>query len=128
MGIPPFSEDDERDPPAKVGELKRWIREADAVLFVTPEYDYSIPGVLKNAIDWASPPYGDSAWSGKPAAVMGVSTGALGTARGTPYLSTDDWRAVRSRLDSRSIGGRSPKHPLPHLDRQQHEPSSHQRY
>ena len=51
-------------PPEKVTEQKRRIREADAVLFVTPEYNYSIPGGLKNAIDWASRPYGDSAWSG----------------------------------------------------------------
>jgi chromate reductase len=85
-GIPPFSEDDEQDPPAKVVELKRRIREADAVLFVTPEYNYSIPGVLKNAIDWASRPYGDSAWSGKPAAIMGASTGRIGTARAQYHL------------------------------------------
>ena len=85
-GIPPFSEDDEQEPPAKVVELKRRIREADAVLFVTPEYNYSIPGVLKNAIDWASRPYGDSAWSGKPAAVMGASTGSIGTARAQYHL------------------------------------------
>src|SRR3712207_5657319 len=80
-GIPGFSEDDEQNPPAKVNELKRRIREADAVLFVTPEYNYSIPGVLKNAIDWASRPHGDSAWTGKPAAIMGASTGMIGTAR-----------------------------------------------
>src|SRR5690242_13450999 len=80
-GIPPFSEDDERQPPATVVEFKKRIREADAILFVTPEYNYSIPGVLKNAIDWASRPYGDSAWSGKPAAIMGASPGRLGTAR-----------------------------------------------
>jgi chromate reductase, NAD(P)H dehydrogenase (quinone) len=85
-GIPPFSEDDEHDPPAKVVEMKRRIREADAVLFVTPEYNYSIPGVLKNAIDWASRPYGDSAWSGKPAAIMGASTGRIGTARAQYHL------------------------------------------
>jgi chromate reductase len=85
-GIPPFSEDDEQDPPEKIIELKRRIREADAVLFVTPEYNYSIPGVLKNAIDWASRPYGDSAWSGKPAAVMGASTGRIGTARAQYHL------------------------------------------
>ena len=85
-GIPGFSEDDERSPPEKVVELKRRIREADAVLFVTPEYNYSIPGVLKNAIDWASRPYGDSAWSGKPAAIMGASVGALGTARAQYHL------------------------------------------
>src|ERR671917_645529 len=85
-GLPGFSEDDEQNPPAKVVELKRRIREADAVLFVTPEYNYSIPGVLKNAIDWASRPYGDSAWSGKPAAIMGASVGAIGTARAQYHL------------------------------------------
>jgi chromate reductase len=85
-GIPPFNQDDEQDPPAKIVELKRCIREADAVLFVTPEYNYSIPGVLKNAIDWAARPYGDSAWSGKPAAVMGASPGAFGTARAQYHL------------------------------------------
>ncbi len=85
-GIPGFSEDDEQNPPAKVTELKRRIREADAVLFVTPEYNYSIPGVLKNAIDWASRPYGDSAWNGKPAAIMGASVGAIGTARAQYHL------------------------------------------
>ena len=85
-GIPLFSEDDEQNPPEKVLEFKRRIREADAVLFATPEYNYSIPGVLKNAIDWASRPYGDSAWSGKPAAIMGASVGALGTARAQYHL------------------------------------------
>ena len=53
---------------------------------MTPEYNYSIPGVLKNAIDWASRPYGDSAWSGKPVALMGASTGVLGTARAQYHL------------------------------------------
>ena len=85
-GIPLYSEDDEQDPPAKVTELKRRIRESDAVLFVTPEYNYSIPGVLKNAIDWASRPYGDSAWRGKPAAIMGASVGIFGTARAQYHL------------------------------------------
>jgi chromate reductase len=83
-GIPLFNENAEQDPPNKVMELKGRIREADAVLFVTPEYNYSIPGVLKNAIDWASRPYGGSAWTGKPAAVVGATTGALGTAL-APY-------------------------------------------
>jgi len=85
-GIPPFSADDEQDPPEKVVELKRRIRESDAVLFVTPEYNYSIPGVLKNVIDWASRPYGDNAWSGKPAAIMGASPGRIGTARAQYHL------------------------------------------
>lgn len=56
------------------------------MLFVTPEYNYSVPGVLKNAIDWGSRPYGDSAWLGKPAAIMGVSIGNLGTARAQYHL------------------------------------------
>lgn len=85
-GIPLFNQDEEKNPPAKVVELKRRIREADAILFVTPEYNYSVPGVLKNAIDWASRPYGDSAWNGKPAAIMGASTGMLGTARAQYHL------------------------------------------
>ena len=84
--IPGFNQDDEQNPPAKVVELKQRVREADAILFVTPEYNYSVPGVLKNAIDWASRPYGDSAWAGKPVAIMGASVGALGTARAQYHL------------------------------------------
>ena len=85
-GIPLFNQDEDHNPPAKVVELKRQIREADAILFVTPEYNYSIPGVLKNAIDCASRPYGDSAWDGKPVAIMGASVGAIGTARAQYHL------------------------------------------
>jgi chromate reductase len=85
-GIPAFNQDKEQQPPAKVTELKKRIREADAILIVTPEYNYSIPGVLKNAIDWASRPYGDSAWNGKPAAIMGASVGVIGTARAQYHL------------------------------------------
>jgi len=85
-GIPLFSQDDEANPPAQVTELKQRIRAADALLIVTPEYNYSIPGVLKNAIDWASRPYGDSAWNGKPVAIMGASVGILGTARAQYHL------------------------------------------
>ena len=80
-GIPGFNQDEEQNPPAKIVELKQRIREADAILIVTPEYNYSIPGVLKNAIDWASRPYGDNAWDGKPAAIMGASIGSIATAR-----------------------------------------------
>ena len=72
-GIPPFNQDDERNVPPRVVELKRSIRAADAILLVTPEYNYSIPVVLKNAIDWASRPYGDNSWDGKPVAVMSDS-------------------------------------------------------
>ena len=85
-GIPGFNQDEEQNPPQTVVELKRRVREADAILFVTPEYNYSVPGVLKNAIDWASRPYGDSAWSGKPVAIMGASVGAIGTARAQYHL------------------------------------------
>ncbi len=80
-GIPGFNQDDEQNPPERVAEFKQKIRDADAILFVTPEYNYSVPGVLKNAIDWASRPYGQSAWEGKPAAIMGASVGAIATAR-----------------------------------------------
>ena len=85
-GIPGFSEDDEQRPPAIIVDLKKRIRAADAVLFVTPEYNYSVPGVLKNVIDWASRPYGDNAWDGKPAAIMGASPGGGGTARAQYHL------------------------------------------
>lgn len=85
-GIPVFNQDDDHDPPARVTEFKNSIKAADAILISTPEYNYSVPGVLKNAIDWASRPYGDSAWEGKPVAIMGASTGILGTARAQYHL------------------------------------------
>ncbi len=85
-GIPPFNQDDERNPPARVTEFKTKIRAADAILIATPEYNNSIPGVLKNAIDWASRPYGDNAWEGKPVAIMGASPGLLGTVRAQYHL------------------------------------------
>lgn len=84
--IPPFNQDEEANPPTAVRELKSRVRAADAILFVTPEYNYSIPGVLKNAIDCASRPYGDSAWEGKPVAVMGASIGTLGSSRAQYHL------------------------------------------
>jgi chromate reductase len=84
--IPPYNQDEEKQPPARVVELKARVRAADAILFCTPEYNYSVPGVLKNAIDWASRPYGDNAWQGKPVAVMGASVGVLGTARAQYHL------------------------------------------
>jgi chromate reductase, NAD(P)H dehydrogenase (quinone) len=85
-GIPPFNQDEEKHPPERVVKFKERIRAADAILMVTPEYKYSVPGVLKNAIDWASRPYGDSAWEGKPVAVMGASPGSLGSARAQYHL------------------------------------------
>jgi chromate reductase, NAD(P)H dehydrogenase (quinone) len=85
-GIPAYNQDLDKQPPARVVELKARIRAADAILFATPEYNYSVPGVLKNAIDWASRPYGDSAWQGKPVAVMSASVGAFGGARAQYHL------------------------------------------
>ncbi len=79
--LPLFDQDFEHDPPAAVKEFKEKVAAADAILFSTPEYNYSISGVLKNAIDCGSRPYGHSAWAGKPAAIMGASGGAIGTAR-----------------------------------------------
>jgi chromate reductase len=76
--LPLYNQDDDQQPPAPSAAFKSRIAEADAVLFVTPEYNRSMPGVLKNAIDIASRPYGQSAWSRKPAAVITVSPGAIG--------------------------------------------------
>ena len=86
QGLPVFNQDDEMAPPPVVVELKRRVLAADAILFATPEYNYSLPGGLKNAIDWASRPFGKSAWVGKAAAVMGASVGTLGTARAQYHL------------------------------------------
>jgi chromate reductase len=76
-GLPLFNQDLEQQPNETI---------TDAILFVTPEYNYSIPGVLKNAIDCASRPYGDNAWKGKPAALMGASVGIFGSARAQYHL------------------------------------------
>ena len=85
-GIPPFSDDLVSTAPEKVKGFKREIKAADALLIVTPEYNYSVPGVLKNAIDWASRPPEDNAFEGKPVAMMSASTGMLGGARAQYHL------------------------------------------
>ncbi len=76
--LPLYNQDDDAQPPAASAAFKARIRKAEAVLFMTPEYNRSVPGVLKNAIDIASRPYGDSAWNGKPAGVISISPGAIG--------------------------------------------------
>jgi chromate reductase len=76
--LPHFDQDLESDPPAQWVRFREQIAAADAVLFVTPEYNRSVPGVLKNAIDVGSRPYGSSVWNGKPGAVISVSPGAIG--------------------------------------------------
>jgi chromate reductase len=85
-GIPLFNQDLETEPTEKLKEFKAAIRAADALLIVTPEYNYSMPGVLKNALDCASRPYGDNALDGKPVAIMGASMGMQGTARAQYHL------------------------------------------
>jgi chromate reductase len=85
-GIPPFNQDLENTPPQKVIDFKEKIRSADALLIATPEYNYSMPGVLKNVLDWASRPYGQNAVSGKPVAIISASTGKFGGARAQYHL------------------------------------------
>lgn len=84
--IPPFNQDLEQQPPTKIKEFKTKIKAADALLIATPEYNYSVPGVLKNAIDWGSRPHGDNCFDDKPVAIMGASGGMLGTARAQYHL------------------------------------------
>jgi chromate reductase len=76
--LPLYNQDDDASPPATSAAFKERVQRAHAVLFVTPEYNRSVPGVLKNAIDVASRPYGKSAWNGKPGAVISLSPGAVG--------------------------------------------------
>jgi chromate reductase len=85
-GIPLFNQDFESSPPDRVKEFKTKIRAADAILIATPEYNYSIPGVLKNAINWASRPYTDNIWNNKPVALMSASIGMIGGARAQYHL------------------------------------------
>ena len=84
--LPLYNQDLEETPAPPVSRLKQEIASAAGVIFVTPEYNRSIPGVLKNAIDHASRPYGKSAWSGKPAGVLGISVGAAGTSMAQQHL------------------------------------------
>lgn len=84
--LPLYNHDLDADYPAEARALKDAIAASDAVLFITPEYNRSIPGALKNAIDWASRPWGQNAFSGKPSAVIGASIGAIGTAVAQQHL------------------------------------------
>jgi chromate reductase len=85
-GIPPFTQDLENNMPVKVKDFKAKIRAVDALLIVTPEHNYSVPGVLKNAIDWASRPADDNSFEDKPAAIMSASTGMFGGVRAQLHL------------------------------------------
>lgn len=84
--LPLYSYDYDRDYPPVAKRLKQSIEAADAVLFVTPEYNRSIPGALKNAIDWASRPYGENSFTHKPSAIIGTSPGKIGTAVAQTHL------------------------------------------
>ena len=97
--LPPYNQDAEAKPPAPVKRLKAQIAAVQAVLFVTPEYNRSIPGALKNAIDHASRPYGQSAWTGKPAGVVGLSMGAPGSSMAQQHL-----RNILAYLDMPTLG------------------------
>lgn len=97
--LPLYNQDDDAHQAASVLRLKEDVKSAHGLLFVTPEYNRSIPGVLKNALDHASRPYGQSVWAGKPAGVMGVSIGAMGTAMAQQHL-----RNVLAYLDVPTLG------------------------
>ena len=97
--LPLYNQDDDAHPAESVVRLKAALGAAQGVLFVTPEYNRSLPGVLKNAIDHASRPYGQSAWAGKPAGVLGVSIGGTGTCMAQQHL-----RNVLAYLDMPTLG------------------------
>ncbi|MDD5176358.1 MAG: NAD(P)H-dependent oxidoreductase [Sterolibacterium sp.] len=97
--LPPYNQDDDANQAVSVKRLKAEITAAQGLLFVTAEYNRSIPGVLKNAIDHASRPYGQSVWAGKPAGVLGVSVGAIGTSMAQQHL-----RNVLTYLDVPTLG------------------------
>jgi chromate reductase len=97
--LPLYNQDDDANQAPAVKRLKAQIAAARGLLFVTPEYNRSIPGVLKNALDHASRPYGQNAWAGKPAGVIGISPGAIGTAMAQQHL-----RNILAYLDVPALG------------------------
>lgn len=97
--LPLYNQDDDGHPHENVKRLKADVTAADGLVFVTPEYNRSIPGVLKNALDHASRPYGQSVWAGKPAGVLGVSVGLTGTAMAQQHL-----RNILAYLDMPAVG------------------------
>lgn len=84
--VPLFNQDHETNLPSSVARFKSEVEASDGVLFVTPEYNRSIPGVLKNLIDWGTRPYGKNSWKNKPAAIIGTSPGVIGTAVAQSHL------------------------------------------
>jgi chromate reductase len=98
--LPMYNQDLESPLPAGVARFKAEIEQADALLFVTPEHNRSLPAVLKNAIDWGARPYGRNSWAGKPAAITGTSPGAIGTAIAQQHL-----RQILGNLRALVMGG-----------------------
>jgi chromate reductase len=109
--VPPFDEDEEHTPPPAVESLKRAVADADALLIVTPEYNHSLPGQLKNALDWLSRPIDENPLRGKPAAVIGASTGMFGAV----------WSQAEGRKVLGALGARVLDHELP-------VPHAHERF
>ena len=97
--IPLYNQDLDGDLPSSVVRIKSEIASADAVLFVTPEYNRSIPGVLKNIIDWGTRPYGQNAWANKPTAIIGTSPGSVATAVAQSHL-----RSIMVAIDAVLLG------------------------
>lgn len=97
--LPLYNQDDDASQAESVKQLKNEIKSAQGLLFVTPEYNRSIPGVLKNAIDHASRPYGQGVWAGKPAGVLGASIGVIGTAMAQQHL-----RNILAHMDVPTLG------------------------
>lgn len=97
--LPLYNQDDDAQQAAPVKRLRAEVQAADGILFVTPEYNRSVTGVLKNAIDHASRPAGRSAWTGKPAGIVGISVGAIGTAVAQQHL-----RTILAALDMPTLG------------------------
>ncbi|HEX7640485.1 MAG TPA: NAD(P)H-dependent oxidoreductase [Burkholderiaceae bacterium] len=107
--LPLFNQDHEQQPTDAVRRLKEGVRAAQGVIFVTPEYNRSVPGVLKNALDQGSRPYGQSVWARKPAGVIGMSVGAIGTSLAQQHL-----RNILAYLDMPTLG--QPEAFLQHKD------------
>ena len=97
--LPLYNQDDDGNPSAPVKKLKSDIASASGIILVTPEYNRSIPGVLKNAIDHASRPYGQNSWQGKPTGIIGASVGSIGTATAQQHL-----RNIFAYLDAPTMG------------------------
>ena len=97
--LPLYNQDDDENPSESVKKFKSDIKSAQGLLFVTAEYNRSVPGVLKNAIDHASRPYGQNAWAGKPAGILGASVGAIGTSMAQQHL-----RNILAYLDAPTLG------------------------